>query len=540
MVKKLLMINLRAMYVSMFMRGKKRADAKRSVLVKIGVAALAVYVIAAFAMLIVMLFGELLVPFFELGIGWMYFSLNGLIVMGLCIITCIFMAQAQIFNAKDNELLLAMPIKPSSILLARILTLLVIEYIFEALIAIPALALWISGGYATFGGVILAVIGYLLLPLFALALACLLAWILTLLTARLRRKNIVTLLISLVFLGAYFWVFSNLQRHIDTLLSQGAEIAETFRRFLPPLFYFGRAISDAGFTDLLIFVVFAVVPFAVMIALLSRSFIKVATTKRGARKIEYRAGAMKASGHILAINKKELRHYWSNPGIVLNTSLGGIFAIIVGGYLLFARESAGALIDQLSVLIPGVGSTAVLVAAVLAITASMNLLPAAQISLEGKRLWILRSMPVKSRDVLLGKLMMSFEISALPTFLGSVLCIIAMFSGDLSGALIIILLPLVFIILTCSGGLIANLHMPKFDWINELQPVKQSLPTILVMFCTAALVITIAAIYIFALSSFLSLVSFAWLLIFVLAVVDFLLIYWLVTYGAKKFDALDS
>ncbi|NLB29758.1 MAG: hypothetical protein GX823_06000 [Clostridiales bacterium] len=540
MVKKLLLINLRALYLSVFLRRGKRSRG-RAALLTAGIIVLLIYVVIAFATMIVMLFGELLAPFYAVGIGWMYFALNFVIVFALCVVTCIFTAQAQIFNARDNELLLSMPIKPSSILLARILSLLVIEYIFSALISIPVLAVWISGGYATVLGAVIFIVEFLLLQLPALAVACLLAWILTLVTSRLRKKNVVTLIVSLAFLSAYFAVYTNIQKYITTLLERGAELADAFRRGFPPLFYYGRAVSDGNLADLLIFAAFAIIPFAITIALLSQNFIKVATTKRGAKKIEYRAQALKVSSHITAVNKVELRRYWNNPSIIMNTSLGGIFAIIVGGYLLFARSSAASLMAQLGSLVPAV-TDAVLVGGVLALTSSMNTAAAALISLEGKRLWIIRSMPVKGSDVLLGKLAMHLEISALPALLGSVLSIIALTFGDIdiSGVFIVLLLPQVFILTTGAAGLIINLHMPKFDWLNELQPVKQGVPTVLVMFGTIAVIAGIAMLYGFALSSFLGITSFAWLLIIVLAVIDFLLVYWIVTRGARKFDALDA
>ena len=542
MVRKLLLINLRSLFVSVFLRGKSRSGTPNSVLLKFGIAAAIIYVFATFAMLIGSLFTQFLTPFYELGFGWMYFTLYCVIVFSICVITCIFTAQAQIFNAKDNELLLAMPLKPSSILLARILTLLVIEYAFAALISIPVLFVWVSGGYATAIGILFFVIEFLFLPLPALAVACLLAWILTLLTSRMRKKNVMTLLVSVAFLGAYFWVVSTMQRHIATLLENGAEIADALRRGFPPLFYFGRAISESNFIDLLIFIASAVVPFAIMIALLSHSFIKVVTTKRGSKRIEYHAHSLKAAGHIMAINKIELRRYWNNPAIIMNTSLGGIFAIIVGGYMIFARNSAMALLSQFGAMLPGIDAPAVLVGIVIAFTASMNTFSASMISLEGKRLWIVRSMPIRARDLLLGKLATHLELSAIPALLGSLLSIISLISVglDVGGVLVLILLPQAFVLATGALGLILNLHMPKFDWINELQPVKQSLPTMLVMFGSMALIACIAMLYALVLRRFIDITMFALLLIIVFALVNLLLIRWITTHGAKKFDALDA
>ena len=542
MVIKLLRINLQALFNAMFLRNAKRVGAGNSTLLKLGITVLLLYVLGTVVMMVGALFTQLIGAFFELQIGWMYFAICSLMVFAVCVITCIFTAQAQIFNAKDNELLLSMPLKPSSILLARILTLLVLEYVFAAIIALPALFVWIANGLATTVGILFFAIGFIFLPLLSLSVACLLAWILTLITSRMRKRNVVTLLISVAFLAAYFWGVSNLQGYIGALIQNGTAIANAWARGFPPLFYFGRAITEGRITDLLIFLACAVVPFAIVITLLSKNFIRVATTKRGAKKITYREGILKASGHIKAINKNELRHYWSNPMVVMNTSIGGIFAVIVGGYMLIARDSALALLAPIEALLPFESAPAILITAILALTAAMNTLSASLISLEGKRLWIVRSMPVSSRDILLGKLITHLEISALPALLGSALSIAALLPDAISliDAVIILLLPQMLILATGALGLILNLHMPKFEWINELQPVKQSLPVMLVMFGTMAVLAGVVILYAFALHSLLSITSYMLLLILVFAAFDLLLVLWITTHGANRFDAFDA
>jgi ABC-2 type transport system permease protein len=54
----------------------------------------------------------------------------------------IFAAKAQLYEAKDNELLLSMPIPPSAILASRMLTLLLINLAFDLMIAVPAGIAW--------------------------------------------------------------------------------------------------------------------------------------------------------------------------------------------------------------------------------------------------------------------------------------------------------------------------------------------------------------------------------------------------------------
>ena len=58
----------------------------------------------------------------------------------------VFTAQTQLYNARDNEMLLAMPIPSAAILGSRMIMLLLLNYFYEAIVAIPAIAVWIAAG----------------------------------------------------------------------------------------------------------------------------------------------------------------------------------------------------------------------------------------------------------------------------------------------------------------------------------------------------------------------------------------------------------
>ena len=74
------------------------------------------YVGVVFIGMFGMLFYSLIEPFSMMGIEWLYFALMALFIILLCFIGSIFLTHHEIYEAKDNELLLAMPIKNSDIL----------------------------------------------------------------------------------------------------------------------------------------------------------------------------------------------------------------------------------------------------------------------------------------------------------------------------------------------------------------------------------------------------------------------------------------
>ncbi|MDY5016104.1 MAG: hypothetical protein SO063_08595, partial [Eubacteriales bacterium] len=129
-----------------------------------------------------------------------------------------------------------------------------------------------------------------------------------------------------------------------------------------------------------------------------------------------------------------------------------------------------------------------LVIAAASFLAVMTLLTAPSISLEGRRLWILRSLPVESSTILLSKVAANLVVGLPPLALLSAAAIFVL-PMDAPMAFLVFLLPQLFQIFAAVFGLCANLWMPRFDWVNETVVVKQSGSVLLAMFGGMALVL---------------------------------------------------
>ena len=116
------------------------------------------------------------------------------------------------------------------------------------------------------------------------------------------------------------------------------------------------------------------------------------------------------------------------------------------------------------------------------------------ISIEGKNLWIIKSLPIKEIDIFKGKI----GLNLLITIPISIICFILIslrmkfdFNFILIGSLVIISVELLVAIL----GLFLNLLYPNFDWKNEVAVVKRSFSMIAVMLISALYIAAYAFIY---------------------------------------------
>lgn len=489
MFKSLLVTRFQMLFSAMF-RGSKTKK-QRGIGFRILVGFLVLYILFALGGLFFTLFYSLSGPLCDAGLSWLYFSLMGIVVAALCFVGSVFAAQTQLFEARDNELLLSMPIPPRMILLSRMLMLLLLNYLFEALVAIPAGIAYALTQPFSAAGLICFVAVALLLPLLVLAITCLFGWLVALISSRLPYKNFITIVLFLLFFVAYFMVMTNLQTYIGRLVENGAAIAEAIRRAVFPAYHLGVAIADGNPISLLLFALCAVLPFLLVYALLSANFIRLVTTRRGARKMKYREKALKVSGVRMALIQKECRHFFASPMYMLNGATGLILMVVLVVLCIVNREALDSLAAQLPFL---KGQLPLLACAGLCACASMNIISAPSISLEGKNLWIVRSLPIDSGEILLSKADAHLLICLPVTLACAVVCGI-FFSASVLQWILLLVLPVIVTAFFALFGVTVNLHFPKFDWVSETVAVKQSASTMISLFGAMAIIIAPIVLY---------------------------------------------
>lgn len=500
MFKALLRVQFASLWASLTRNttGKKKKSAGKAVLVAI----LFVYILGCFVVMFGGMFYALAEPLSMLGLGWFYFALAGIVAAALCFIGSVFMAQQQLFNARDNELLLAMPMPASRILGSRMAALLLVNYAFELLVFIPAGVVWCVKLPVTAMGVVCFVLVCLLLPFLILSFTCLFAWVLALISARMRYKTLITLVLSLAFLGAYMYAAMNLQNYLAALLQSSAQLAGSVEAYAYPAYALGKAVAGGDLLSLLGFAACCIVPFAVVCTLLSRFFSSV-TTKRASVRIKYRRTQLKAAGALRALLGKELRRFASNSMIILNSALGSIFLVIMGVAALIYRED----LLQVLGLMPGEGMLAGMAVLALSFMGAMDYISAAAVSLEGKSLWIPKTIPVPVRTILMAKVLLNVVIALPATLVASVCVAIALPMTALERVLVV-LLPAVVAVFISLYGVVINLRFPKFDYINEVNVVKNSLSVCVCLFSSWGILIAPTLLYVFLLSDVIGMTAY--------------------------------
>ena len=171
---------------------------------------------------------------------------------------------------------------------------------------------------------------------------------------------------------------------------------------------------------------------------------------------------------------------------------------------------------------------------------STNMITAPAVSLEGKRFWILRSMPVPTREILMAKVQLQLCI-CVPAVLFASVCYGIAFQSNAPEMVFLIVLPLIANIMFALLGLVINLKLPKLDAISETAAIKQSASTIVDMLVAMALVMIPGAIYIgnvMKLDAMIGAELFLNVVTIVYALISVVLYRYLCTKGCRIFECL--
>ena len=412
---------------------------------------------------------------------WLYFSYMAIFVFLLCFIGTVFLTETQMFEAKDNERLIAMPISPWYILISRMVSLLVLNFVFSAVVSIPAGVVFIIINGFDIIWFLFYLIGIILVPLFALSFSMLGGWGLSLLTRRVKNTRFIKLAIAVVAMLLYFYFVMSGDGWVNTLVDNGRKVAEGIKSYIPPMYSVGKALGETDVLHFLLMIAWCVIPFLLVSFLVSRNFLNMITSGEGQVKFNYKSTGVKVRSPFMSMAKLEMDRFLSSVTYMMNGGTGLLLMLLMAFFSLSSKESIGSLIMGLSMVTKNSGTLvgSFMCVAILGVM-GMVCISAATISLEANTLWIPKSIPARGSDVILSKAFPHVIIS-IPFILLTAIVVQLNLDISLIDRILIIIIPLTANIFNGILGVRINARFPKFNWTNEAQAVKQGVSVLLVM-----------------------------------------------------------
>lgn len=425
-------------------------------------------------------------PMAAAGVGWLYYLVMGLIAVLLGAFGSVFSTYSSLYLSKDNDLLLSMPIPVRYVMASRLLGVYLLGLMYSGVATVPAVIVYWIVAPVTAGTIVGGVLTVLLVSVIVMVLSCLLGWVVARISLKLKNKSFVTVILSLAFLAAYYFVYYKAQGLITLLVENAAVYGMKIRGSAYLLYLFG-CVGAGDWLAMLIVTVTQALLLALTMWGIARSFLKIATATGSVKKVRFRHKAVRAQ------------------------LLDGVFGA-------------------------GADIVPVLLSAALCLLASMNDMAAPSVSLEGRQLWLAQSLPVVPWQVLRAKLDVQLVLTGVPV-LFCALCMVITLPGGALEKVLLVVVALLYTLLSALAALALGLKMPNLTWTNETTPIKQSGSVMLALFANWFYAIALGGLY-FLCGRYLSAVAYLALAAAITAVVCALLLRWVKQRGTRIFAAL--
>ncbi len=509
--------------------GSTRAR-RRAVLIALGAGFVVLALLATSAMYSVMLaFSLEPLGALELLPTLMMFAASIVVLM-----TGVYKSVNLLFTFRDYDTLASLPIPGAVLLGSRFLMLYLSNLGFMALILLPALAVYGVMAAPGAGFWAAAAVSFFFIPLLPVLAGTLLGLVISLATSRFRHSNALAILFSLAAFVLLMVGNTGLSASMasESFGPVAQMAAQQITRLYFPARLYQQALAGSGWA-LALFVLGSALAAALALWLLGRCFgpMRALLMARRARSA-YRPEALKARSPAMALFGKEMRRFFASALYVLNGGAG----LLLMTLMTLALIILGA--DQLELLLELPGLASMLMAVLPFLLGLMNAMTApsaCSLSLEGKSLPILKSLPVSSRAVLMSKAAVTAVLTGGATVVNALALTLAL-RPTLLEALWLWVIPLLYGLVSAQAGLLFNLRLPNFSWTSEVTVIKQSVPVLLTMLLAFALSVPPLALTLLLPAGQTALILPAAAL--ALAAVNLLLYRLLVTWGVKAYERL--
>ena len=430
-----------------------------------------------------MFFGSaysLITLFAPMGMDWLPMAMMAMMTVGVGLFGSVLTTYTTLYLPKDNEFLLSMPIKPGTILFARIVAVYIMGLLFSACAWIPSLIVQWSAFknlsiLAKLNGVLLLFV----INVFTTTLSCLIGWLVALIAVRIptKRKSVVNVAVTIVFLVAYYYVIGNSNKLLASITANAAGY-ETSIRGWGYIFYQIGLAATGNAMSMIIFAAFAALTFAICYLLLQKSFIKITTMKRGDKKVEYKEKSVQAQSVDKALMRREIKRFMGISTYMLNTGLGVILAPAAAIVIFVKRNDIATLTEMLRNStgnpIPFITMMPMIACALVCVVIGMDAMATPSIALEGNTFWIIKTMPVETYKKLAAKSMAQLVVNIIPAIV-SILIIAVALGVKFRVGLCMLVVVIVFTMFSSEFCLMLAFYKPDMQWKNIQVPVKQAM-----------------------------------------------------------------
>lgn len=433
--------------------------------------------------------------------GYIYLGMTDLIpsiaifISSLLTLTfSLFKSNGEFFNFSDYDLIMSLPIAVKTIISSRFLNMYIWNTFIAFLVMFPMGITYLLFEQPDFITYLIWFLSIFLVSLIPTIIAAIFGTVITAISSKFRYTNAIATVLSiglvvvfLIFLMAAsttnfgFGELIDSQTgniNTDAISSLAPFVSDRLNQLYLPTKLFKEAVVDGKFLSFLIFAVVSIGLYFLFLQLLSIKYKKINTALTShSSKGNYKIGVLRQRGMLLALYKKTLMRILKSTVAATNLLVGCVMAILLAiSTFIIGPEKILQSLD-LAEYFPILKNVA---GYVIAAMVSMTNTATISLALEGKNVWLIKSLPVSPKTLYDSYLLTNLTFTIPTSIICSLLFSISLKMSFIETILVIVT-PLSFLLFTAVAGIFIGNRMAYYDWQDETQLVKQSMMSLIGM-----------------------------------------------------------
>ena len=406
-----------------------------------------------------------------------------LLVFGISIMTIIegvYKTGSLIFNCRDDQLLLSLPIKRSTVLFIRIFKFYVFELLFNSLFMFPVMLAYIRwANNLTWTYFLTSFIMLFLLPIIPIVISCIIGAITSSLSSRFKYKNAAQIILSIIFILAIFVVSSKTEGLFNYLVAHATSINDLITKLYYPAGAYASLVTNFKLLDLIIFISVNIGVYVLAILILSKFYFKINSRLKNVtttKKIKLSKLTIKSRSIYESLIRKELNTFFNTPVLVINSGFSLVLYIIAAILITIKFNSLLPTLTSSEVGLSKeliMSNLSVFIMILISACSFMTSITNSLVSLEGKNINIVKGLPLKSKTILMSKVYACLVLTTPIFFIGNIILFIR-FKISIIESLLLLVISVLAPMISHFIGILVNLKYPKLDFENTTEVVKQS------------------------------------------------------------------
>ncbi|MEK4947612.1 hypothetical protein [Carnobacterium sp. FSL W8-0810] len=406
----------------------------------------------------------------------------------------LFKSNGELFGFYDYDQVMSLPLTVRTIINSRFLNMYIWNTLIAFIVMFPMGIIYILFEQPAFISYLMWFISIFLVSLIPTAVAAIFGAMVTAISVKFKYTSAVATFLSIALLIVFMLLsmsvatsdigfgelfdFQTGTINADAFSTLAPYISDRLNQFYLPTKLFKEAIVDGKILSFLIFAGISIGLYMLLLLLLPIKYkqINTALTSHISRG-NYKLGVLRQSGMLLALYKKTIMRILKSTVCATNLLVGCVLAILLAVMVLTAGPEK--ILQSLDLVdyFPIVKNVA---GYVIAAMVSMSNTAAISLALEGKNIWLIKSLPISPKTLYDSYLLSNLTFTIPTSIVCSILFSIALNTSFIETILIIIT-PLIFSLFTAVAGIFIGNRMAYYDWQDETQLIKQSMMNLIGM-----------------------------------------------------------